>query len=90
MGVQTSCFWETSSCKLVKKSNFEAKEKWGENKLENFLENGDYMVWSDCSIQTDHMVDLVAVEKIEFTKPFHFAVLKTIRLRTKRRERQKI
>ena len=48
------------------------------------------MVWSDCSIQTDHMVDLVAVEKIEFTKPFHFAVLKAIRLWTRRRERQKI
>ena len=62
-------------------SNFEAGDKWYEHGLENVLENEDYKILWDFSIQTDHVIearrpDLVVVDKkrrtckvIDFTLP---------------------
>ena len=54
--------------KLAGKCNFEARDKWYEHEPENVLENEDYKILWDFSIQTDHVIaarrpDLVVVEK---------------------------
>ena len=51
-------------------SNFEAGDKWYEHELESDLENEDYKIFWDFSIQTDHVIeartpDLVVVDKKE-------------------------
>ena len=56
--------------KLARKCNFEAGAKWYEHEPECVLENEDYKVMWDFSIQTDHVIeaprpDLVAVDKKE-------------------------
>ena len=56
--------------KLAKKCNFKAGDKWYEHEPENFLENEDYKILWDFSIQTDHVIeaqrpDLVVVDKKE-------------------------
>ena len=56
--------------KLARKCNFEAGEKWYEHEPESVLENEDYKVLWDFSIQTDHVMeaqrpDLVVVDEKE-------------------------
>ena len=66
--------------KLPRKSNFEAGDKWYENEPESVLENEDYKILWDFSIQTDHVIearrpDLVVVDKKERScKIIDFAV----------------
>ena len=56
--------------KLARKCNFEAGDKWYEHEPENVLENEDYKILWDFSIQTGHVIearrpDLVVVDKKE-------------------------
>ena len=56
--------------KLARKCNFEAGDKWYEHEPESVLENEDYKILWDFSIQTDHVIearrpDLVVVDKKE-------------------------
>ena len=56
--------------KLARKCNFEAGDKWYEHKPESVLENEDYKILWDLSIQTDNVIeasrqDLVLVHKKE-------------------------
>ena len=55
--------------KLARKCNFEAGDKWYENEPESVLENEDYQILWDFSIQTDDIEpqkpDLVVVDKKE-------------------------
>ena len=56
--------------KLGRKCNFEAGDKWYENEPESVLENKDYKILWDFSIQTDDFIearrpDLVVVDKKE-------------------------
>ena len=54
--------------KLARKCNFEVGDKWYEHEPESVLENEDYKILWDFSIQTDHVIeaqrpDLVVVDK---------------------------
>ena len=66
--------------KLARKCDFEAGDKWYEHEPENVLENEDYKILWDFSIQTDHVIearrpDLVVVDKKERScKIIDFAV----------------
>ena len=56
--------------RLAWKCSFEAGNKWYEHELESVLENEDYKILWDFSIQTDHVIearrpDLVVVDKKE-------------------------
>ena len=56
--------------KLARKCNFEARDKWYKHEPESALENEDYNILWDFSIQTDHVIearipDLVVVDKKE-------------------------
>ena len=55
--------------KLARKCNFEAGDKWYEHQPESVLENEDYKIFQDFSIQTDvieaQRPDLVVVDKKE-------------------------
>ena len=56
--------------KLARKCNFEAGEKWYEHEPESVLENEDYKIFWDFSVQADHVIeawrpDLVVVDKKE-------------------------
>ena len=56
--------------KLVRKCNFEAGDKCYEHEAESVLENENYKILWDDSIQTDHVIeaqrrDLVLVDKKE-------------------------
>ena len=56
--------------KLARKYHFEAGDKWYEHEPESVLENEDYRILWDFSIQTDHVIkvrrpDLVVVDKKE-------------------------
>ena len=42
--------------KLARKCNFEAGDKWYEHEPESVLENEDYKILWDCSIQADHVI----------------------------------
>ena len=67
--------------KLARKCNFKAGDKWCEHEPESVLENEDYKILWDFSIQTDHVIevrrpDVVLVDKkerslkiIDFTVP---------------------
>ena len=66
--------------KLARKSNFEAGDKWYEHEPESILENEDYKILWDFSIQSDHVIearrpDLAVVDKKEKScKIIDFAV----------------
>ena len=66
--------------KLARKCNFEALDKWYKHEPESVLENGDYKIWWDFSIHTDHVIDawrpdLLVVDKKERScKIIDFAV----------------
>ena len=54
--------------KLASKCNFEAQDEWYEHEPESVLENEDYKILRDFSIQTDHVIeaqrpDLVVLDK---------------------------
>ena len=42
--------------KLARKCNFEAGDKWYKHEPESVLENEDYKIFSDFSIQTDRVI----------------------------------
>ena len=43
--------------KLARKCNFEAGDKWYEHEPESVLENEDYKILLDFSIQNDHVIE---------------------------------
>ena len=79
--------------KLAKKCGFEVSDKWFEHEAESVLENEDYKILWDFSIQTDHVIearrpDVVLVDKKERTcKVIDFAVPGDSRIEDKEREK---
>ena len=79
--------------KLAGKRNFEAGDKWYEHEPESVLENEDYKILWDFSIQTDHVIearrpDLVVVDKKRRTcKIIDFAVPGDSRIEEKEKEK---
>ena len=79
--------------KLAKKCNFETGDKWYEHEPESVLENEDYKILWDISIQTDHVIeakrpDLVAVDKKEIScKINDFAVPGDTRIEEKEKDK---
>ena len=79
--------------KLAKKCNFEAGDKWYENEPESVLENEDYKILWDLSIQTHHVIearrpDLVVVDKKERScKIIDFAVPGDSRIEQKEKDK---
>ena len=75
--------------KLARKCNFEAGNKWYEHEPESVLENEDYKILWDFSIQTDHVIearrlDLVVVDKKDRScKIIDFAVCGDSRIEEK-------
>ena len=73
-------------------SNFEAGDKWYEYEPESVLENEDYKILWDFSIQTDHVIearrpDLVVVDKKERScKIIDFAVPGDSRIEEKEKD----
>ena len=62
--------WEKYYIRSLLESNFEAGDKWHENEPDSVLQNEDYEILWDFSIQTDHVIearrpDLVVVDKKE-------------------------
>ena len=80
--------------KLARKCNFEAGDKWYVHEAGSVLENEDYKILWDFSIQSDHVIearrpDLVLVDKKErICKIIDFAVLGDSRI--EERDLQKI
>ena len=79
--------------KLVRKGNFEAGDKWYEHEPESVLENEDYKILWDFSIETDHVTearrpDLVVVDKKERScKIIDFAVPGDSRIEEKEKDK---
>ena len=73
--------------------HFEAGDKWYKNEPESVLENEDYKILWDFSIQTDHVIearrpDLVAVDKNErICKIIDFAVPGDSRIKEKGKDK---
>ena len=85
--------WEIVHWKLARKCNFEAGDKWYEHEPESVLENEDYKILRDFSIQTDHIIDawrpdLVVVDKKErICKIIDFAVPGDSRIEEKEKDK---
>ena len=78
--------------KLARKCNFEAGDKWYEHEPESILENEDYKILWDVSIQTDHVIeawgpDLVVVDKDRSCKIIDFAVPEDSRIEEKEKDK---
>ena len=79
--------------KLARKCNFEVGDKWYEHEPEHVLENEDYKILWDFSIQTNHVIearrpDLVVVDKKERgCKIIDFAVPGDIRIEGKEKDK---
>ena len=79
--------------KLGRKCNFEAGDKWYKHEPERVLDNEDYKIVWDFSIQTDHVIeaqrpDLVLVDKKERScKIIDFAVPGDIRIEEKEKDK---
>ena len=79
--------------KLARKCNFKAGDKWYEHEPESVLENEDYKILWDFSIQTDHVIeartpDLVVVDKKERScKIIDFAVPGDSRIKEKEKDK---
>ena len=79
--------------KLARKCNFEAGDKWYEHEPESVLENEDYKILWDFSIQTDHVIeaqipDLVVADKKERScKIIDFAVPGDSRIEEKEKDK---
>ena len=74
--------------KLARKCNFEAGDKWYEHEPESALENEDYKILWDFSIQTDNVIeaprpDLVVVDKKERSCKMQFLEIVGLRRRRK-------
>ena len=57
-------------CKLARKCNIKARDKWYEHEPESVLENEDYKILWDFSVETDHVIEaqrpnLVVIDKKE-------------------------
>ena len=80
--------------KLARKYNFEGGDKWYKHESENVLENEDYKMLWDFSIQTDHVTeprrpDLVIVDKKERNcKMIDFAVPGDTRIEEKDKDKK--
>ena len=75
--------------KLARKCNFEAADKWYEHEPKSVLENEDYKILWDFSIQTDHVIeawrpDLVVVDKKRSCKIIYFSVPGNSRIEEKK------
>ena len=79
--------------KLARKCNFEARDEWCGHEPESVLENEDYKILWDFSIQTDHVIearrpDLVVVDKKERScKIIDFAVPGDSRIEEKEKDK---
>ena len=79
--------------KLARKCNFEARDKWYKHESESALENEDYKILWNFSIQTDHVIearrpDLVVVDKKERSyKIVDFAVPGDSRIEEKEKDK---
>ena len=79
--------------KLARECNFEAGDKWHEHAPESVLENEDYKILWDFSIQTDHVIearrpDLVVVDMKERScKIIDFAVPGDSRIKEKEKDK---
>ena len=78
--------------KLARKCNFEAEDKWYEHESERVLENKDYKILLDFSIQTNHVMeaqrpDLVVVDKERNSKIIDFAVPRDSRIEEKEKDK---
>jgi len=79
--------------KIAKKCRFEVVDKWYEHEPESVLENEDYKILWDFSIQTDHVIearrpDLVVVDKKDRTcKIIDVAVPGDSRIEEKEKEK---
>ena len=84
---------KTVHWKLAKKRNFEAGDKWYEHDPEHVLENENYDILWDFSIQTDHVIedrrpDLIVVDKKRRNcKIIAFAVPGDSRIEEKEKEK---
>ena len=80
--------------KLARKCNFKAGDKWYEHEPENVLENDDYKILSDFSIQTNRVIearkpDMVAVDKKDRScKIIDFAVPGDSRIEEKEKDKK--
>ena len=80
--------------KVARKCNFEAGDKWHEQEPESVLENEDYKILRDFSIQTDHVIEvqrlnLVVVDKKDRScKIIDFVVPGDSRIEEKEKERK--
>ena len=54
--------------KLARKCNFEAGDKWCEHEPESVLENEDYKILWDFSIQIDHVMEVQRLDLVEVDK----------------------
>ena len=79
--------------KLARKCNFETGDKWYEHESDGILENEDYKIFWDFSIQTNHVIearrpDLIAVDKKERNcKIIDFAVPGDSRIEEKEKDK---
>ena len=78
--------------KLTRKCNFEAGDKWYEHEPGSVLENRDYKILWDFSIQTDHVMearrpDLVVVDKERSCKIIDFVVPGDSRIEQKKKDK---
>ena len=79
--------------KLARKCNFEAGDKWYEHEPESVLQNEDYKILWDFSIQTDHAIearrpDFVVVDKKDRScKIIDFAVSGDSRIEEKDKDK---
>ena len=82
--------------KLARRSNFETGDKWYEYGPESVLENEDYKILRNFSIQTDHVIevrrlDLAVVDKNSRTcKTIDLEFLEIVGLRKRRKRRSKV
>ena len=80
-------------CKVARKCNFEAGDEWYEHEPESDLENKDYEIFWDFSIQTNHVIkarrsDLAVVNKKERScKIIDFAVSGDGRIEEKEKDK---
>ena len=62
--------------KLARRCNFETGDKWYEHEPESVLENEDYKILWDFSIQTDHVIEARRPDLIEVdTKVRNFKII---------------
>ena len=78
---------------IARNCNFEAGNKWYEHEPESVLENEDYKILWDFSIQTDHVIkaqrpDLIVVDKKRTCKIIDFAIPGDSMIEEKKKEKR--